>query len=229
MTSMRLAPTSLRELGHLRRVQIVRGREAVEPEVEAGSAAVSAFAAFRLKSPISGGCDFRAAHAAGRRSGPGWGSRRLSRKSTMRASPGLRTRGLATRAAMPLGFDALDRRAQAVQIEVIERDAGRAQLDAPRRVCSAVRTSRCSCSVRAVRRPACGAICAARRTSRGSRIVAHAELRLSGLQIARRLPGAVDSTASRRERRAVASSASSAQFVRRVAQAAELLAQVFHA
>src|SRR5579883_2634449 len=87
----------------LRCVQIVRGGMRLRPSERSFAAAIE-LAAFRLKSPISGGCS---------RSRTAWrkpaertkiAQSRLTRKSTMRASPGFNTRGLATRAAIPLDF-----------------------------------------------------------------------------------------------------------------------------
>ena len=72
---------------------------------QSSSRAVMALAAFRLKSPVSGGVRVGApAFRAVRRSAPGSGNRSLSRKSAMRSSPGFSTRGLAMRASMPEAF-----------------------------------------------------------------------------------------------------------------------------
>ena len=57
------------------------------------------------------------------------GQSQLSRKSAMRSSPGLSTRGLATRGCESRGAHALDRGPQAIKVEIIERDAGRADGD----------------------------------------------------------------------------------------------------
>ncbi len=57
------------------------------------------------------------------------GQSQLSRKSTMRSSPGFSTRGLATRGRNAGRAHPLERRLQPVQIQIIQRDAGRAEFD----------------------------------------------------------------------------------------------------
>ena len=61
------------------------------------SAAAMALAAFRLKSPISAGCGRPRSACSKPADRTRMGQPQLSRKSTMRSSPGFSTRGLATR------------------------------------------------------------------------------------------------------------------------------------
>ena len=90
-----------REFGHLRGVEIVRGSDPVEPEAEQfgggdGVGGVQAeVAGQRARAAVRG------ARPGGPASAPESRNRSRSRKSTMRSSPGLSTRGLATRASMP--------------------------------------------------------------------------------------------------------------------------------
>ena len=187
------------------------------------SAAVSALAAFRLKSPIRSGCGRSRSASAGRWSAPGSGSRSSAgnRRCALRRASA--RAGWPPAAASPAASHALERGPQPVEIEIVERDAGGPELDAPRPVARACAPAGAACGARSRRLAPlrCDGACGAGRESRAARTRSCASCKLL-----HRLAAQLIQQRTRGEGRAFDFQFNSRQLVRRIAQPAELRAQI---
>ena len=125
---MRSAPSLARQVGHLRGVQVVRGRERARPR-PSSSAAVSALAAFRLKSPMSAGCGLCGERVEQARRAHQDGAVAAEQEVDDALLAGLQHARAGHARREPGRADAIERGAQPVEVQVVERDARGAQGD----------------------------------------------------------------------------------------------------
>ena len=109
--------------GDLRGVEIVRGREPRQTQfkIRFGSQSVGGIEAEIADQRLAGVSFAQSVENAGGANENR--ALRLTRKSTMRLSPGFRMRGLATRTCMPGRLHTFHGRAQSVKIQIIQSDA----------------------------------------------------------------------------------------------------------